>query len=39
MMKTISHTSMRIAVAVATTVALISTVGAPFKWSMAVHLW
>jgi hypothetical protein len=32
-MKSITHTTMRAAVAIGTVVALISTVGAPFKWS------
>jgi hypothetical protein len=32
-MKKITHNTMRAAAAVATMVALISTVGAPFKWS------
>ena len=35
-MKTIAHTTQRVAVAVATLVGLISTVGAPFKWSLVV---
>jgi hypothetical protein len=33
LMKTITHTPIRVATAIATFVALISSVGAPFKWS------
>ena len=33
-MKTINQTTKRAVVSIATTVALVSTVGAPFKWSM-----
>jgi hypothetical protein len=33
MMKTFNYTPMRIATVVATFVALVSSVGAPFKWS------
>jgi hypothetical protein len=38
-MKSITHTTMRAAVAVGTVVALISTVGAPFKWSLILPQW
>jgi hypothetical protein len=33
-MKTMTHTAMRATAAIGTVVALIATVGAPFKWSM-----
>ena len=38
-MKSITHTTMRAAVAIGTVVALISTVGAPFKWSSILPSW
>jgi hypothetical protein len=34
-MTTVMHTQKRVAVAAATMVAMIATVGAPFKWSMS----
>ncbi|MEP7203847.1 MAG: hypothetical protein ABI894_14625 [Ilumatobacteraceae bacterium] len=37
-MKNISHTTKRAIFSIATTVALVSTVGAPFKWSMRIWL-
>jgi hypothetical protein len=39
MMKNLTHTSKRVAASMLTMVALISTVGAPFKWSMSRWLW
>ena len=38
-MRTISRTSVRAAATISTVVALIATVGAPFKWSFMVSLW
>jgi hypothetical protein len=38
-MKSITHTTMRAAIAVGTVVAFISTVGAPFKWSRVLPPW
>ena len=38
-MRTISRTSVRVATTMCTVVALIATVGAPFKWSFLVSLW
>ena len=35
-MKAVSHTPVRVAVAIWTLVALIATVGAPFKWSFVI---
>ena len=35
-MKAVSHTPVRVAVAISTLVALIATVGAPFKWSFVI---
>jgi hypothetical protein len=39
MMRTIHHTSKRVAAAVLTMVALGTTVSAPFKWSMMLRVW
>ena len=38
-MKSITHPAMKAALAIGTVVALISTVGAPFKWSVIVPPW
>jgi hypothetical protein len=38
-MKSITNTTMRAAVAIGTVVALIASVGAPFKWSMILPPW
>ena len=38
-MRAISRTSVRAAATISTVVALIATVGAPFKWSLVVWLW
>lgn len=38
-MKAITGAPTRVAATAATVVALISTVGAPFKWSMLVWFW
>ena len=38
-MKSITHTAMKAAVTIGTVVALISTVSAPFKWSLALPPW
>jgi len=38
-MKSITHTTMRAAVTIGTVVALIASVGAPFKWSMILPPW
>jgi hypothetical protein len=38
-MKSITHSSVRVATAISTMVALIATVGAPFKWSLVVGFW
>ena len=38
-MKSITHTAMKAAVAIGTVVALITTVSAPFKWSLVMPPW
>jgi hypothetical protein len=38
-MKSINNTTTRAVVAMGTVVALIASVGAPFKWSMIVPPW